>query len=149
MTMLVPISGKKMRISVGTAEAGPYTLVKGMNAYDKTSNRTVETVDTFDAANAFSEPGPREKGYTVNGLLIPDDPGQIIIRDGEAVDQLLYVKILPLGGDASGTENVRGFTHAVKVGTLRHGAQTTGPQTWGFDLVSQGDEVITAGGYIV
>lgn len=149
MAVTTPISGKKFRISIGTAEAGPYTLIKGMNAYDKTSNRSTETVDTFDASNAYSEPGPREKGYTVNGLLIPDDPGQLIVRDGEAVDQLLYAKILPLGGDASGTENVRGFTHAVKVGTLRHGAQTSGPQTWGFDLVSQGDEVETSTGYVI
>lgn len=149
MAVLTLISGKKFRISLGTAEAGPYTIVKGMNAYDKSSNRTTDTFDTFDAVNAFSEPGPREKGYTVNGGLIPDDPGQLIARDAEAVDDLIYAKILPLGGDSDVVENVRGYTHAVKVGSLRHGAQTTGPQTWGFDLLSQGDEVITAGGYIV
>lgn len=149
MAVLTLIPGKKFRIQLATAEAGPYTLVKGMNAYDKTSNRTTDTFDTFDQLNAFSEPGAREKGYTVNGGLIPDDPGQLLARDAEAVDDLVYAKILPLGGDSDPTESARGFTHAVKVGSLRHGAQTTGPQTWGFDLVSQGDEVITAGGYIV
>jgi hypothetical protein len=149
MAVTTLISGKKFRISIATSLAGPYTLIKGMNAYDKSSNRTTDTFDTFDALNAFSEPGAREKGYTVNGGLIPDDPGQKIIRDAEAIDQLLYAKILPLGGDADATENVRGYTHATKVGSLRHGAQTTGPQTWGFDLVSQGDEAVTAGGYTV
>lgn len=149
MAVTTPVSGKLFRIYIATALAGPYTLIKGMNAYDKTSNRTTETQDTFDTVNAYSEPGPREKGYTVNGLLIPDDPGQKIIRDAEAIDTLLYAKILPLGGSGDSTENVRGFTHAVKVGTMRHGATTSGPQSWGFDLVSQGDEAVTVGGYII
>jgi hypothetical protein len=149
MPVTTPISGKLFRIFVATALAGPFTLIKSMNAYDKTSNRTTETVDTFDATNAYSEPGPREKGYTVNGLLVPDDPGQMVIRDAERLDTLLYIKVLPLGGSSDGTENVRGYTHAVKVGTMRHGAGTSGPQTWGFDLVSQGDEAVTVGGYVI
>lgn len=149
MARLIPQAGKIFRISVATTVAGTYELVKGMNAVDKTTNRSVETTDTFDATNAFSEPGAREKSYTVNGLFIPDDPGQLIVRSAEATDSNIFVKIIPAGGDADATENVRGYTHEVKVGSMRYGATTTGAQTWGFDLLSQDDEVVSgAGGYI-
>lgn len=149
MAVNSPIAGKLFRISQATTLAGTYALVKGMNAFDMNSNRTTETTDTFDAAVAYSEPGPRERNYTVNGLLIPDDPGQVAVRGFEATDTAFYVKILPLGGSTDGAENVRGYTHLVKCGSLRHGAAVTGAQTWGFDLLSQADPVATSGGYVI
>jgi len=149
MAILTPVAGKLFRVSAATTVGGSYTVVKGMNASEKTTNRTTETTDTFDATNAFTDTGSREKTYAINGLLIPDDPGQIMVRDAERVDTVLFFKFLPVGGSAYATENVRGFTHACKAGSTRWGAQTSGAQTWGFDLVSQGDEVITTGGYII
>jgi hypothetical protein len=149
MAVLTPISGKKFRVWVSATVNGTYTLIKGMNASEKTTNRSVESTDTFDALNAFSEPGAREKSYRVDGLLIPDDPGQLLVRGAEATDTEMFYKFLPLGGDTDVVENVRGFTHECKVGGMRWGARTAGAQTWGFDLLSQADEVITTGGYII
>lgn len=148
-SQLTPISGKIFRISESNLVGGTYVVVKSMNAVNKTSSRSVTSVDTFDATNAFSEPGAREKTATVDGLFVPADPGQIAVRAFEAADTAFFVKFLPMGGDANAGENTLGFTWNVKAGSLRYGAQTTGPQTWGFDLVSQADEVITTGGYIV
>lgn len=149
MATLTPISGKVYRVSVSATLGGTYLVVKGMNAHEKTSNRSVQSVDTFDALNAFSEPGPREKSYRIDGLLIPDDPGQLQMRAAEATDTALYFKFLPQGGSSDGAVNTLGFTHLNKIGSLRWGASTTGPQTWGFDLLSQADEVITSGGFII
>ena len=149
MTWLVPTAGKEFRLSVAPTVGGTYTLVKGMNAATKENSRSTESTSSFDTTNAFTQVGAREVTAAVDGLLIPDDPGQILVRGYEAGDTLFYAKFLPKGGSADATENVRGFTWAVKVGTTRSGYTTDGAATWGFDLVSQADEVITVGGYII
>ena len=151
MAILTPITGKWLRISRSTTLGGTYTLVKGMNSMDKNTNRTTTTEDTFDTVNAYSEAGPREKSYTINGLMIPDDPGQIAVRTQEAGDLSEFFKFLPAGGSSDGTENVKGWTHQVKVGSTRYSAQSGGgAQTYGFDLISQADEATSGtGGYII
>lgn len=150
MAQTTPISGKVFRISAATTQAGTYSIVKGMTGYDKTGTVQTESTATFDAAVAFSDPGTPELSYSLNGLLIPDDPGQIIIRNAAASQATIWIKVLPMGGDANATENVRGFTHGVKVGTTRHNAQAgPGAQGWGFDLLSQEDPAVTVGGYII
>src|SRR3954462_7505278 len=113
MAILTPITGKWLRISRSATLGGTYVLVKGMNSLDKNTNRTTTTEDTFDTVNAYSEAGPREKSYTINGLFIPDDPGQIAIRTQEAGDASEFHKFLPAGGSSDGTENVKGWTHQV------------------------------------
>jgi hypothetical protein len=151
MTILTPITGKWLRISQSTTLGGTYVLVKGMNSLDKNSNRTTTTEDTFDTTNAYSEAGPREKSYTINGLMVPDDPGRIAVWSQEAADASYFFKFLPAGGSTDGVENVKGWTHQCKVGSTRYGAQSGGgAQTCGFDLISQGDEATSGtGGYIL
>lgn len=149
MATLIPYSGKEFRLSTSTTLGGTYTLIKGLNSITKNVSRTVNTEDTFDTNNAYSEPGPREVSYTVAGLFIPEDPGQLLVQSAEAADTAVYFKFLPRGGSADATENVKGFTHLCKVGSGDWGSVSGGgAATLGFTLLSQADSAATgAGGY--
>jgi hypothetical protein len=151
MSTLIPFSGKEFRLSTSTTLGGTYTLIKGLNSITKNVSRTVNTEDTFDTNNAYSEPGPREVSYTVAGLYIPDDPGQLLVQSAESTDTAVYYKFLPRGGSSDATENVKGWTHLLKVGSGDWGSTSGGgASTLGFTLLSQADAAATgAGGAVV
>lgn len=149
MAVTTPVAGKKFRLSTSTTLGGTYVLVKHMTAVDMNDTSQTESTPTFDSDVAFTDEGTSEITYTVNGLFVPDDPGQIAVRSARSTRTAVYFKFLPLGGDADATENVRGFTHLLGVSAKRYGAQAgPGAQTWGVDLVSKADPAITSGGYI-
>jgi hypothetical protein len=151
MATLIPYSGKEFRLSTSTTLGGTYTLIKGLNSVTKNVSRTVNTEDTFDTNNAYSEPGPREVSYTVAGLHIPEDPGQLATQSAESTDTAVYFKFLPRGGSTDVVENVKGWTHLCKVGSGDWGSVSGGgASTIGFTLLSQEDAAPTgAGGYVI
>lgn len=144
------INSRKLKLQVATTVAGTYSVVGRMNAFEKTVNTSTESVPTYDTTTDISEPGTNEKSYRVDGLMVPDDAGQLIIRNAIATGTTVFVKVLPMGNDANATENVRGWTHECRIGSVRYSAPLPGIQRWGFDLLSVADEVVSGvGGYII
>jgi hypothetical protein len=142
MAITTPQSGRLFRVYTSTTEGGTYTLIGKMTGVTKTASTTTETTQTFEDENAYSDPGTNEVSASVDGLFVADDAGQVAIRDAKAAGSTIYLRMYPYGGSADVAENDRGFTWPVKIGSTRYGAVAAGgAQTWGFDAVSQGDEV--------
>lgn len=145
-----PISGRVLKVEIGSSAAGPWTDIKGMTDYTKNRNVRTEATSTFDTQNAYVDVGSPEVSYTYNGLAIPADPGQIAVRDAAATQAAVFLRVLPMGRSGVGTEDTLGWTHEVKVSTGNHtGRAAGGAQGWSFTAVGQADEVITATGYIL
>jgi hypothetical protein len=137
-----PMSGRQFRVSTSATEGGTYTLIGKMTGVTKTASTTTETTQTFEDENAYSDPGTNEVTASIDGLFVADDAGQVAIRDAKAAGSTVYLKFLPYAGGGDTTNDGRGFTWPVKIGSTRYGAVAAGgAQTWGFDAVSQGDEV--------
>src|SRR5688500_13682874 len=107
MAITTPQSGRLFRVSTSTTEAGTYTLIGKMTGVTKTAATTTETTQTFEDANAYSDPGTNEVTASVDGLFVADDAGQIAIRDAKLAGDTIYLKFLPYGGSADVAENDR------------------------------------------
>lgn len=144
--------GKHMRIKVGSTDTGPFTLVKSMNAFDKTGAATTTDVEVFDEDDAETIPGSNTWRLSLRGFVVPADAGQQLLRDAYAAKTIVYVQVLPEGGSAVAADNVQGYVQPARVSNVTHGASGTGAsqQAGGFDLVGAGAAVTSGtGGYIL
>lgn len=137
-----PLRGKLLRIYVGDDAAGPWTLVKHMNSYEKSSDSPAESTATFDDEVDLSTPSGREQSFSISGVLSSDDPGQVAVREAEAAKTPTYLRVLPDG--------VNGFIQPVLVGSFSHRASPSGFQEYGWDCTATGAGVATTGGgYVI
>jgi hypothetical protein len=71
----------------------------------------------------------------------------LLVQSAESTDTAVYMKFLPRGGSSDVTENVKGWTHLIKIGSGDWGSVSGGgAATLGFTMLSQADAAATGTG---
>lgn len=120
-----PINGDALRIEVSATAIGTKTPVNGMDRYGSRKSRPINRRAVFMRAAPYMSRGTKDYGFTISGALIPDDPGQQMLRDAEANGTSVFLSIMPDG--------VNGFMQEVICGNLSHDANPDAFQDYGFE----------------
>lgn len=119
----------------------PYVPVEDMNNYDRSRTRATTSTPVFHRATPIRTKNARDITFTLSGFLNATDPGQQILRDAEAEDVDVTVRVLPDG--------VNGFTQLVTVGTITHRTGAEGLQEHSFQCSATADPVVIGMGPII
>lgn len=131
-----PIHGELLVVSASATAIGTKTQIKGMNRLGKRKSRPINRTSVFMRTAPYVSRGTKEFGYTLSGLLIPDDPGQQMLRDAEAAGTSVFITVMPDG--------TNGGMQECLVSNLSHDANPDAHQDYGFEL-SGVDEATVVG----
>lgn len=120
-----PVNGDALVLSVSATAIGTATDINGMDRYGSRKSRPINRRAVFMRAAPYMSRGTKDYGFTISGALIPDDPGQQILRDAEASGVSVFLTVLPDG--------INGFMQEVLVGNLSHDANPDAFQDYGFE----------------
>lgn len=135
-----PINGDVLVISASATAIGTKTQIKGMNRYGKRKSRSINRTAVFMRAAPFVSRGTKDYGFTLSGLLIPDDAGQQMLRDAEAAGTSVFLTVLPDG--------TNGLMQEVLVSNLSHDGNPENFQDYGFELAGVDEPTIVGTGPI-
>lgn len=97
------VQGDELVIEVATALAPTvFVPVNEMNRFSRRTARTTTKTRVFMNPNPKIARSARDVTATISGFVDTDDPGQEILRDAMATDDIITLRILPDG--------VNGFT---------------------------------------
>lgn len=126
MPVTEPVQGEDLVISVSATAIGAKTHVNGLNRYSTRKTRAVNRTPVFMRVAPYISRGAPDWTFDLTGLLIPDDPGQQILRDAEEAGTSVFLTVLPDG--------LNGSMQEVLVGQLSHDGDPENLQTYGFSL---------------
>ena len=136
------LQGDDFVLYVETTTPGTFVVVNDISEFSKSVTRDSSQVRVFARATPYVVTGGRNATYTATGFFNPTDPGQQRLRDMEAVDTPVKIRLL--------YDGTNGFTQEVKVTSYDYGASAEpGLQTYGFDLEANADAVIVGTGPIL
>lgn len=135
------LQGSDFLLHVETAVAATYVIVNDMNSFSKSGSRDTARTPVFGRATPYTSTAPKEATYDVGGLFNPTDPGQIRLREAEANNTPIKIKVM--------YDGVNGFTQEVKVSSFEYSATPEGFQEYGFEFAANADAVIVGTGPIM
>ena len=125
-------------LSVATTLGGIYDPVSDLNAFNKSSSRTIAQFPVFMRAVSYGIPAPREETFTASGYLSVADTGQNTLRTAEINNTTVFLKVL--------YDGTNGFTQEVRVGSKSFSVAPDGLQEVTFEFASVGAAVIVGTG---
>lgn len=129
------IAGKKLRIKVATAQAGPYTTVADINSGSQKIAGQTQDVSAFGVDWVKRILGLLDGTYSLGGHYnSADASGQVAIRNALLNDTALWVQFL--------SDGVAGFQQEVKVASFDVSGEVGGTQSVAIEL--EGTGAITA-----
>lgn len=100
-------AGKKLRIALATALAGPFTnFVAGVKTASLKLNGAIIDVTTLTDTDLVKIMGMRDSQLTFSGNFELDTNGQKLARDAQANDTQLWAKFMPDGGTTANINTV-------------------------------------------
>lgn len=135
------LQGSDFLLHVETATPTTYIVVNDMNSFSKSGSRDTTKTAVFARTTPYSSTAPKEASYDVSGLFNPTDAGQQRLRDMEAANTPVKIKVM--------FDGINGFTQEVKVSSFEYSASPEGFQEYGFELQANADAVIVGTGPIL
>lgn len=113
------LTGRNMRVKVGTVTGGPFTVVADLNDVSMSMEGDNQDVSAFGSDYVKRLQGLKDASYSLSGYYNPTDTnGQAAIRSAYLNDTPLFVQFLPDG--------TTGFKQEVKVASFEVSAGVDG-----------------------
>lgn len=121
--------------------SGTMTIVEGINKYNKQRSRSSTSTQVFNNPDPWSITQPVEEKYSVSGLHVPADPGQMALRDAEVAGDTINIQCL--------YDGTKGFAQPVKVTSFTHDATPEGFQEITYEFIANGARTAVASGELL
>jgi hypothetical protein len=89
-----PIDGRDVTIQVAATAIAAGTPVNGLTRFSRRRSAGVNRTAVFMRSTPYVSQQQRTHSFTVSGLRINDDAGQVIIRDAEAARTSVFLTVL-------------------------------------------------------
>lgn len=130
-----------LQVNTGTVSVPVWTPIANMNAYSKSKTRPRNRYRAFGGVTHVLTQ-TAEEDFSLSGYLDPEDPGQQKLRDVEATETDVQIRVFPVG-------TTNGTLHTVRVNSYTHDADPEGLQEHGFELTSVAPATVVGAGPIL
>lgn len=121
-----PVDGKTVTIQVSATSGGTKTVVNGLTRFSRRRSRSTTRTAVFSRTTPYLSRTQRAHSFTVSGLRINADAGQVMLRDSEAADTSVFLTVL--------WDGTNGFMQEVLPSELSDDAAPEGLVGYGFSF---------------